>query len=50
MSKIIFATAYNDAATRDRALRAGAFDVLDKPINDVVLLERIERAIAGHGQ
>ena len=42
---IIFLTAHGDVATSVRALRGGAFDFLEKPIEDKVLLERIRTAL-----
>ena len=44
---IIFITAYGDVPTCARAFRGGAVDFLEKPVNDKVLLEHIERLIAG---
>jgi two-component system response regulator FixJ len=43
---IIFMTAYGDVPTCARAFREGAVDFLEKPVNDKVLLEHIERLIA----
>jgi FixJ family two-component response regulator len=43
---VIFLTVYSDVTTRGRALRAGALDVLEKPVNDVRLMERINEAMA----
>ena len=43
---IIFMTAYGDVPTCARAFRGGATDFLEKPVNDKVLLEHIERLIA----
>ena len=43
---IIFMTAYGDVPTCARAFREGAIDFLEKPVNDKVLLEHIERLIA----
>lgn len=42
---IIFLTAYGDVATSVRALRAGALDFLEKPIDGQILLERIRAAL-----
>jgi len=47
---IIFMTAYGDVPTCARAFRAGATDFLEKPINDKVLLDHIERLIAQESQ
>jgi CheY-like chemotaxis protein len=38
---VIFLTAYGDPATRARAFRQGAFDFLEKPVDDALLLKRI---------
>jgi FixJ family two-component response regulator len=43
---IIFITAYGDVPTCARAFRGGAIDFLEKPVNDKLLLEHIERLIA----
>ena len=43
---IIFMTAYGDVPTCARAFRGGAVDFLEKPVNDKVLLDHIERLIA----
>jgi FixJ family two-component response regulator len=42
---ILFITAHGDAATRARALRAGAVGVLDKPFSDEVLLRAVQAAL-----
>ena len=42
---IIFITAYGDVPTCARAFRGGATDFLEKPVNDQVLLEHIEKLI-----
>jgi FixJ family two-component response regulator len=42
---IIFITAHGDAATRARALRAGAVAFLDKPFSDEVLLGAVQGAL-----
>ncbi len=42
---IIFITAHSDAATRARAFHGGAFDFLEKPIDDAVLVAHIGRAM-----
>jgi two-component system, LuxR family, response regulator FixJ len=47
---IIFMTAYGDVPTCARAFRGGATDFLEKPVNDRVLLEHIERLIAQEEQ
>ncbi|MGO9108161.1 MAG: response regulator transcription factor [Thermoguttaceae bacterium] len=47
---IIFMTAYGDVPTCARAFRGGAIDFLEKPVNDKVLLEHIERLIAQEEQ
>ena len=43
---ILFITAHGDAATRARALRAGAVGVLDKPFSDEVLLRAVQAALS----
>lgn len=43
---IILITGHGDVPMAVRAMRAGAMDVLEKPVNDQVLLERIRAAIA----
>jgi len=42
---IIFITAHGDAATRARALSAGAVAFLDKPFSDEVLLRMVQAAL-----
>ena len=42
---VVFITAHDDAATRERARRAGAIDYLRKPFNDESLLAGIRRAL-----
>jgi two-component system, LuxR family, response regulator FixJ len=41
----IIITAYGDVRTTQRAMRAGALDVIEKPFNDEVLLDRVRQAI-----
>ena len=41
---VIFITAHDDAATRERARRAGAVQYLRKPFEDDALIEAIHRA------
>jgi two-component system, LuxR family, response regulator FixJ len=43
---IIMLTAHGDAATARASLKAGAFDFLEKPIDDAVLRATIEAALA----
>jgi FixJ family two-component response regulator len=45
---IIFITAYGDVPTCAQAFKAGAFDFLEKPVNDQVLLDHIHQALARH--
>jgi FixJ family two-component response regulator len=45
---IIFVTGYTDIPTTVRAMKAGADDVLTKPVTTDDLLRAIERAIARH--
>jgi FixJ family two-component response regulator len=42
---ILFITAHGDAATRARALSAGAVGVLDKPFSDEGLLRAVQAAL-----
>jgi two-component system response regulator DctR len=43
---IIFVTGYGDVPTCSRAYRQGAFDFVEKPINDEALVELVQRALA----
>ena len=43
---IIFITAHGDVTTCARAFRGGAFDFLEKPVDDNVLLDHICKAVA----
>jgi two-component system response regulator FixJ len=43
---IIFITAYGDVPTCARAFKAGAFDFLEKPVDDAILLDHIQKALA----
>lgn len=45
---VIFVTAYGDAWTAVQAMKGGAFDFLEKPVNDHELLNRIQAAIMSH--
>lgn len=47
---IIFMTAYADVATSVRAMKAGAFDFVEKPFNDQLLLEAVHRALRQDAQ
>lgn len=42
---VIIVTAYGDVATAVRAIKNGAVDVLEKPVNDQVLIEQIQKCI-----
>jgi len=42
---VIFITAHGDVAMAVRAMKAGAFDFIEKPFNDQILLDRIQRAV-----
>ena len=42
---IIMITGYADVATAVRALRAGAFDFLEKPVSSQLLLDRVQEAL-----
>ena len=44
---IIFITAYDDKASRQRAMQAGAVAFLGKPFNDEKLLQTIRSALRG---
>jgi RNA polymerase sigma factor (sigma-70 family) len=43
---IVILTAHGDVATARAALKAGAFDFLEKPIDDAVLMSTLEAALA----
>ena len=43
---VIVLTGHGDVPMAVRAVRAGAFDFLEKPTNDQVLLDRVQQAIA----
>jgi two-component system response regulator FixJ len=43
---IIILTGYADVSTAVQTLKNGAFEFLEKPLNDDVLLERIQQALA----
>jgi FixJ family two-component response regulator len=45
---VIVMTAYGDVATARLALKAGAKDFLEKPIDDAVLIDVLQSAIEGH--
>ena len=46
---VVIVTGYGEAASRARALRAGALDFIEKPLNVEVLLDRIHEALeSGH--
>jgi FixJ family two-component response regulator len=47
---IVFLTGHADTATTVRAIKAGAEDVLTKPVSSVQLIDAIERALASHSQ
>jgi FixJ family two-component response regulator len=47
---IVFLTGYADVPITVRAIKAGAEDVLTKPVSSDLLLHAIERAIAHHHQ
>jgi FixJ family two-component response regulator len=46
---IVFLSVYADASTTVRAIKAGADDLLTKPVSSDQLLGAIQRAIANHG-
>jgi len=43
---IVFITGHGDVQMAVRAVKAGAFDFVEKPFNDQDLLDRVQRAIA----
>src|SRR5215207_4081673 len=45
---IVFLTGYADVQTTVRAIKAGAEDVLTKPVSSEELLGAVERALANH--
>ena len=47
---IIFLTAHGDVPTCARAFKARAFDFLEKPVDDDILLDHIQRALARAAQ
>lgn len=47
---IVFLTGHGDVHLAVRAMKAGAFDFVEKPYNDQVLLDLIQRAISQHGE
>ena len=44
---IIFITAHDDAKTKMQAMKAGAIELLTKPFDDEVLLEKVRAALKG---
>ncbi len=46
---VVIMTAYSDVATARAALKAGAADFLEKPIDDDVLIDVLQSAIEAHG-
>ncbi len=46
---VIIMTAYGDVATARAALKGGAVDFLEKPIDDAVLIDVLHSAIDAHG-
>jgi len=43
---VIFVTGHADVAMAVRAMKAGAFDLIEKPYNDSLMLERVQNAIS----
>ena len=43
---IIFVTGHGDVPTCSKAYRGGAFDFIEKPVNDQALVELVHRAVA----
>ena len=46
---VVFITGHGDIAMSERAIRAGASDLLVKPVDESVLLAAVERALANSG-
>lgn len=47
---VVVLTAHGDVATTRMAMKAGAFDFLEKPVDDAVLLDVLHHAIAEDGR
>jgi FixJ family two-component response regulator len=47
---IIFITGFGDVPTCSQAYRSGAFDFLEKPLDDHALIEVVHRALAADGE
>jgi FixJ family two-component response regulator len=47
---VIIMTGYGDVATARAALKAGAVDFMEKPIDDAVLIDVLQSAIDAHGR
>ncbi|GAA0573225.1 response regulator transcription factor [Caenispirillum bisanense] len=45
---IVFMTGHGDVPMAVRALKAGAFDFIEKPFDDGIMLDRIRAAVAHH--
>lgn len=45
MMPVIIVTGHADVAMAVRAMKAGAFDFIEKPYNDALMLERVQNAI-----
>lgn len=46
MLPVIIVTGHADVAMAVRAMKAGAFDLIEKPYNDALMLEQVQSAIA----
>jgi len=49
-TRVVFVSGQSDAATRSAALKNGAIDFLDKPVDPDRLLGAVRRALNGHDQ